>query len=247
MVKKVDNSNSYATSSTATDLDYEKYSLTASYKAKVVEAGVGLEYRRLAQNKRNGAAVGYEIPAFQPYYAQSYAVAPYAKAKFGPVKIEAEAAYAWGKGEWEEDTNAGLWSDLKIENMSAYINVLADFKMVYAGATFAYVSGDDPGTIDKIEGGIAKGGKDFNPALIMFNYERGYWAGGLSGYSYSTMNNTQYVTGTGTTDLNNEMINVWFFQGLVGVRPLAALDINATVSFANADKKPNGVLNNAHQ
>ena len=32
------------------------------------------------------------------------------------------------------------------------------------------------------------------------------------------------------------MTNAWFFQGNVGVRPIAALDINAALSFANADK-----------
>ena len=52
--------------------------------------------------------------------------------------------------------------------------------MFYAGGTFAYMSGDDPDTADKAEGGLS-GGLDWKPCLIMFNNERTYWAGSLDG------------------------------------------------------------------
>ena len=67
----------------------------------------------------------------------------------------------------------------------------------------------------------------------MFNYyDRGYWAGSLGGY-----NSTANV---------GPMTNAWFFQGRLGVKPIDKLDIMASVSYANADKKPAGVLNNAY-
>lgn len=34
------------------------------------------------------------------------------------------------------------------------------------------------------------------------------------------------------------MTNAWLFQGRAGVRPIDKLDIMASVSYANADKKP---------
>ena len=38
------------------------------------------------------------------------------------------------------------------------------------------------------------------------------------------------------------MTNAWFFQGRVGVKPIADLDIMLSVSYANADKKPAGFV-----
>jgi len=252
MEQTQDTSYSYNSTQEATDRDYQKYSLGAVYNVnKNIEAGLGFEYRRVAVTKANGSANGFEIAGWAPYYAQTYAISPYAKAKFGPVAVEAEFAYAWGQGEWEADTNTAKWDSAKIENFGAYLNVMADFKMVYVGATFAYVSGDDPGTTDKIEGGLLKGGKDFSPTLILFNWDRTYWVGALNGYSYGSGTprvypNNMYLFGAGNLNADNEMINTWFFQGKVGARPIAAMDINFAVSFANADKKPPGVLANAY-
>jgi hypothetical protein len=39
------------------------------------------------------------------------------------------------------------------------------------------------------------------------------------------------------------MNNAWFFQLKGGARPIAALDIMASVSYAFADQKPTGFLN----
>ncbi len=33
-----------------------------------------------------------------------------------------------------------------------------------------------------MEGGLLNGGIDWNPCLIMFNYDKAYWAGQLAGY-----------------------------------------------------------------
>ena len=42
------------------------------------------------------------------------------------------------------------------------------------------------------------------------------------------------------------MTNAWFLQGRAGVRPIAALDIMASLSYAQADKKPLGVINDLY-
>jgi hypothetical protein len=41
-------------------------------------------------------------------------------------------------------------------------------------------------------------------------------------------------------------MNAWFGQGKVGVRPIPALDINGSISYAQADRKPAGILNNSY-
>jgi hypothetical protein len=104
------------------------------------------------------------------------------------------------------------------------VDALAEFGMLYAGFTGAYVSGEDPGSADKREGGTLTGGRDWQPCLIMWNYERTNWAGTLTGYNSAAQ--------------DTRMANGWFFQARGGVKPLAVLNIMASVSYANADKKP---------
>jgi len=66
---------------------------------------------------------------------------------------------------------------------------------------------------------------DWNPTLIMFNYDTiNYWAGGINGHSNS--------------EVGGPMTNAWFFQGKVGVKPTPQLDAMLSVSYATADKKP---------
>jgi len=265
MEKVNDTSFSYRQTTTATDRDYEKYSAFAIYKVnKDIETGLGFEYRNINLQKGAGATTPDAVMiAAYPLDATSYALNPYVKAKIGPVTVVAEGTYAWGKATWEranpgEGNAPASVDDVKIENMRAILDVNADFKMVYGGMTFAYISGDDPGTTDKLEGGIALGGKDFNPCLILFNYDRTYWVGSMPGWTYNANyfnvgGTAPYVGGASPTAADNEMNNVWFFQGKVGVRPVAALDINVSLAYANADKKPAGtaasrcgITNNAY-
>jgi len=60
--------------------------------------------------------------------------------------------------------------------------------------------------------------------LILFNYyDRTYWLALLPVMAL-------YNSGP--------MSNAWFYQGRAGVKPTADLDIKASLSYANADKKP---------
>lgn len=208
--------------STATDSDLDKYMLGVTYGYKTnFEAGILYEYMRVAADK--------PVPVFG-YVLKGMGFAPYFKAKYGPVYMEGELIYAWGKLEWENPSDmTGPDQDLQI--LLGYLNVGANLGMFYVGGTFAYVSGDDPGTKDKREDGfgVLDGGRDFNPCLIMFNEELSYWAGPLYGYPGDDPNNTS-VNGS-------PMKNVWFLQGKAGLRPTDKLDIMASVSYAKADKK----------
>lgn len=153
---------------------------------------------------------------------------PYAKAAIGPVKLQTEVIYFIGKLKDYEEDAAG--QDVQLSALSAWADATADFGRFYVGGTLAYVAGDDPGTTDKAEGDALRNnaGRDWSPCLIMWNEERSYWAGNLDGH----------VDGATVARQSSPMYNTWFFQARGGVRPIDKLDIMASVSFANADKKP---------
>jgi hypothetical protein len=191
------------------DADQDEYSIEPIFKWKDGRAGIGIAYVRQADNRPGS-----------DYTKKYWQFVPYAFHKFGPVALEAEAGYATGK-EREYETTA---ADIDLTSLSAYLNATADLGMFYVGGTVAYVSGDDPGTADKREGGTFTGGRDWNPTLIMWNYERTNWAGALTGHNGANQ--------------DTRMANGWFFQGRAGVKPVKELDIMASVSYAMADKKP---------
>jgi hypothetical protein len=217
-------SKSSVTPSTVVDNDSDKYVLYGIYNVNK-DINFGLLY--------SGSRVATYKPAYSVYGGAMILVntlQPYVRAKIGPVYVEAEAWYMWGRYPAYED--GALGHDVKLENIMGYVKAVVDLGPVYFGGTAAYISGDNPGTTDKLEGGVATGGLDWNPCLIMFNNDLTYWAGALPGYN-------------GTTNAS-PMSNAWFGQGKVGVRPIPPLDINASLSYAQADQKPTGVLNNSY-
>ena len=147
---------------------------------------------------------------------------PYAIAKIGPVDLQAEFNWATGKyADYENGT-----ADVDLKNYSGWIDATATFGSFYCGATFAYVSGDDPNTNDK-EGGTLTGGRDWSPNLIMWNYDRSMWIGELA----STATTGK---GFGTSGMDNAFL----YQARLGVKPIEKLDIMASFTYAKADEKP---------
>ena len=216
IAKEIDTSKSAVTPSTVTDRDYDSYRLGAIYSAKGIEAGALLLYNRSAIYR----AVGVPLP----YLTNLYSVVPYAKAQVGPVAIQAEFNYTFGDmAKWENGVTAP--ATIGVGTMSFFLDATANLGMVNVGGSFAYLSGDDPGTTDKIEGGTNNAGLDWNPCLIMFNNDLvNYQIGGIAGHDGS--------------QVGGMMSNAWFGQGRVGVKAMPALDINASLSYATADKKP---------
>jgi hypothetical protein len=205
----------------AADRDNNFYTAAVRYAWKTGDAGMLLRYQRLAVNK-DALGTG------DGFLSTVYLLSPYAKAKLGPVALQAQVYYAFGNVQKWDGPNvaalqaAGLIQDVKLENLSGWLDATADFGMFYLGLTGAYVSGEDQGTTDKWEGGVLSGGLDWNPCLIMFNQERTYWIGGLGGYA-------------GTNNAS-AMTNAWFGQFRAGVRPVEKLDIALYASYAKADK-----------
>jgi hypothetical protein len=217
IVKISENSYTAKNPSHWADVDGNKYIAATIYKWNSGEAGLLYSYTRDAYTK------------LWDFLTQMHSLQPYVKTKIGPVTLQTELDYYWGKNKGEDGV-----PDVDLESINFFIDAVADFNMFYVGGTFAYLSGDDPKTTDKIEGGenilyygdSTSGGIDWNPCLIMFNSERTYWAGFIGGY----------------LNILAPMQNTLFGQIRGGVRPIAALDIMATVSYAKADKLPSYAL-----
>jgi hypothetical protein len=204
----------------AVDLDYDKIVVACTYYRSGSEAGV-LGYMGRNAANRQGAAPPASMQKF-------YGLLPYIIFQIGPVKVQAEVDYYWGKYPANE-SGAG---DVDLSNLAGFFDITADFGMFYAGGTFAYLAGDNPDTTDKMEGGLATGGRDWDPCLLLWNQDRTYWAGAIAG--------------SGAAANSGPMSNAWFYQVRGGVRPIAALDIMASISYATADKKPAGFLNSTY-
>ena len=209
----------------AADRDESFYTAFALYAWKDGQIGVLNKYIRSAGNRYLG------IPGTDAGYLSTIdVIIPYVKANIGPLAVQAELYYLFGKAaKWEGPAPYGTQPDVKLSQLSAWVDATADFKQFYVGGSVAYVSGDDPGSADKIEGsnlsGVGlTGGSDWNPCLIMFNNDLTYWAGTQAGYS-STAN-------------SGPMTNAYFAQLRGGVRPIDKLDLMASVSWAKADKTP---------
>lgn len=222
---------------TAADTDIDLYCAAINYVGKQVQAGLLFKHYRSANLKQTG------VPPFvQPFMQAMTVGVPYVKAKFGPVALQAEVLYGWG--DYFKGEQAGLIPDSRLDNWAGWIDATADFGMFYAGGSVAYVAGDDPGTADKKEGGFITGGADWNPCLILFNFDRYKWAGSMLGYNATRNPNANDNPFLATSDAG--MTNAWFFSLRAGVRPVEKLDIMVTGAYANADKKPAGVINNAY-
>ncbi|MBN1473713.1 MAG: hypothetical protein JW914_03775 [Syntrophaceae bacterium] len=187
------------------DGDIDKYSVAAKYAWNQGEAGLKVAYLRSAALRAIGPMATTNL----------YGVIPYAKAKFGPVAVEAEVDYYWGDLLDEDDGP----NKIKLKSLGVYVDALADLGMWYAGGTFAYLSGDSDITSDTLK--LMVGGKDWQPMLILFNYDRTYWAG---------------VIDAPIPDFGI-MYNAWFGQLRGGVRPIADLELGVSLSYAKADKK----------
>jgi len=229
LAKVADNSYTAINSTTYTDRDNDEYMLGIHYYGiKGFEIALLYDYLRYASGRNGYTGYVWNGSAYvwsdYGYVSAAHLLEPVIKGKIGPVYIEAEVDYAWGDYV-KYDGAHPYYNDMTLSNLQAYIKAVATFGPAYFGGIFAYVAGDDPGTTDKCEGGYLNGGREFNPALIMFNTERSDWAGSIAGYDSSA------ITGP--------MRNAWFGQILAGVKPVDKLDIMASLSYATADKKPN--------
>jgi len=210
--------NNSSWNSRRTDRDADAYKVGGSYNFKDGEVGALLTWNRDASCRGRSC---------DSYLTSVFTIDPYVKAKIGPVNIQAEAQYIFGDAEKYEGYVTGA-TDVKVDALSVFVDATASFGMFNVGGSFAYLSGDDPNTEDKYEGGQGAG-LDWNPCLILFNNDIiNYWVGGdIEGFG-----------GNDASKVGGPMRNAWFFQGRVGVKPTPQFDAMLSISYAQADKSP---------
>ena len=207
------------------DKDQSFYTAAGIYSWKTGEAGLLFKYI-----KNNQFRNAFNSPATPDagFTWDGLITTPYVKAKLGPVALEAQIYYLYGKQEYEGNiVPIGNPEDVDLSQLSGWIDATVDLGKFYIGGSLAYVSGDDPDTKDKAEGGVLGGGLDYNPCLIMFNSDLNYWTGNLAGHNGSAN--------------NGPMSNAYFAQLRAGVKPIDKLDIMLSGSYATADKTPQAV------
>jgi len=208
------------------DSDKDRYQLGAIYKFKGGDAGLQVELERNA-TARTAAAT--------PYKREFYVFEPYVKYKAGPVYVEAEAFYATGDwAKYEQGTTVPKPSDIKFDSKAFYLLANMDFSPMYAGFLFAYGSGDDPDTTDKVEGGLFRQqslNSSWNASLMLQSYE---YRNQMGGERFGNAG-----AGNGLAEYTD---NIWFYQIYAGVKPMKELDVKLSLSYAYADKKPKTVI-----
>lgn len=207
--------NAVNNSATQTDHDTDKVQGCIKYKDNNVEGGVLWVYAYDAANRNNAAS---------SLKSKFHSLHPYVKAAAGPVKIQAELNYYFGDIA-QFDTPSATFSNQKLNSLSGWVDAIATFGPVYVGGTFAYSQGNgtDPNTVNA----YSSGGKDWSPTLIMWNSDRNYWLGDITGYGNGTSR--------GTATFGTVMTNAFFYQVKAGAKPTDQLDVCAAVAFAQAD------------
>jgi hypothetical protein len=227
IVKINENSKTAKNPAILVDNDTDKYQGGVVYEWKGGQAGLLAVYYRDASGRTPGGPPPLDIG----FVGNVYVLEPYAIVQIGPVKIQAEVNYAWGNIKYDQLVG----QDMRIDNLAGWVDATVDLKMFYFGGSVAYVAGVDWSKSDVIKGGFLTGGMDWNPTLLLFNNERQYWAGSITG-NYITSTSMNLIASSFGLD-DTGMYNAWFFQGRVGVRPIDKLDIMASVSYAMADSK----------
>jgi len=133
------------TPSGQTDRDFDRYMLAGIYNFKGGDAGLLYVY--------NTSAVPRALAV--PYRIMVHRLSPYFKATFGPIYVEGEFVYDFGKA--RKYDNAGSPADVDKEGIGGYINAKYSIGPAYVGAQFGYSSGNDTTSQSNT---VDSGGKD---------------------------------------------------------------------------------------
>lgn len=220
-----------------TNADNDTYAISATYNGKGFEAGLLYKYyllNTLANNAGTGAGLNVDRP--HGISQTRNLLSPYMKGTFGPLYIEGEAQYWFGKYAQYEAPIAGV-QDVDLSAWGAYVKGKYQFGPAYVGALFSYASGDDFG--DKTKNTINPGGAgtNFQPALILLNDALRAW----------TLRDSLAASGTafvsngvgaaiGANAPTSNKYNSLIYSAFVGVDPTPKLNVEANLIYATVDK-----------
>ncbi len=206
------------------DASNEYYDLGASYKFKDGNAGLLYTYFRNALTRSGTVATSGAV-------VSNHVLQPYARAKVGPVNVEAEAYYMNGRSASDNSNATGL-VDTYIQTKGLYLNAKANLGPAYVGGRFVYASGDDKTTRD------AEGGQN---NTFKFGTDTDLWGvvtpAILFGYGYHGLSVNSIVTKGDPTsvDPGTTLDNVLLFGLFGGVNVGKNLELSARAFYAKAD------------
>ena len=227
-----------------TDNDHDVYHVYAIYRWATGQAGLRYEFDRNATDgaqggpalrvrpERHGRRAGGSRAA--PEWTYSFhELAPYLQWAMGPFSIEAELRYIWGKIDVD-----GANPDIDRKGWSLYLNPKYTMGAFYGGLEFAYITGDDPSTTDKIEAGV-QGGQVWDPLLMYGNY----WFSKHQAILGQVRNNLgAFVNNIPATAAGGNELNLIMFKPYVGWVVNPQLSIVAQFAWLKADEKPAGFV-----
>jgi hypothetical protein len=171
------------------DADKDAYYLAGIYPFKGGQAGVLYGYVVTNTGRPGTDLVWANVDtAADTTYGKAWSsqklhlIEPMMKATFGPVYVEAEIDYFFGKAaEFERvEVPAGTViakPDLDFDSWAAYLMAKTNMGPATFGAQVGWAKGDKDPKDNKIENAIGGGG-DWNPALILMNSDLDTWSGG---------------------------------------------------------------------
>ncbi len=206
-----------------TDNDHDVYHIFAIYRWATGQAGLRYEFDRNAADGTQTTIQG------QNFVYAFHEIAPYVQWISGPLSIEAELRYIMG----DIDLDNGNTIDRK--GWSLYVNPKYTMGAFYGGLEFAYITGDDPNTTDKFEGGV-QGGQGWDPLLMYGNY----WYSKYHG-----------VLGTGSPGgaasfAGGSEFNVMMFKPYVGWKVNPQLEVVLQYAWLKANEKPAGFVDDMY-
>jgi hypothetical protein len=227
---------SASSAGTFTDADANIYDLGVVYKFGAGDAGLMYQY---SDSRGNRSTVAVTNPVAN--IMQAHALNPYVKMKFGPVYVEAEGIYGFGKAAKYE--GAGAPADKDLEAFGAYVHAKADIGPAYVGGIFAWARGDDITTTGKVEGSVAQllvAGQAWDPCLILFNDANSRANGAaLPAGAISGMNTSAAGAALGGGSYYPYGVffdNAWLYQIYGGFKPVKELDIMASLTWVYSDQ-----------
>ncbi len=214
------------------DINKDVYEIAAEYKAKAASAGLNVQYWRDATNRNDN------VTASSRFKREFYMPNAYVKTKVGPVDLEAEGY--WVTGDWRKyETSVTGQTDVKVDAKGLYAGAKYTIGPAFVGARFIYMSGDDPTTSDKIEGG-GNATSDLRPMryvqLAKDNDLFGTFTSIIFNGTSGSVHDVSDTVGNSSVGTEKYMDNVWFYQLYGGAKVMKNLDLLARYAIMKADQ-----------
>jgi len=200
------------------DGDYDKYAVAALYKFPGGIAGALWFY---LPDKRDRAFDGTTYNLVRNY------LPVYFKWTLGDLYLEGEASYFWGTYEYEDNR-----TDKDITGASWYLYGKYKLGPAYVGGQYGYVEYGKNTATDWETGYYDN--SDWDPCLILFNY----WL--------NIFQNTGADGATSQITSSLGLNNGSLYQVFGGFSPMENLTIHASLSYAVADEKPAGYVDDEY-